>query len=160
MPDNKIYRLLGYENISRNINKVQKLLRERGTRVVLKKLGHFTAKRLTRPASKRTILKRNSIFKNLDKEALKQDIERHFSTGLFRALDEIGSDIRAVPNDVADEIIKETQTLLDNKFTVYGHLKLKFNTDHFSWRRDPLTGFEWPQILTRAQIKISKTIRY
>lgn len=124
--------------------------------MVLKKLSHLAIKKLSKPEVKRTILRRSSVVRNLDKNALKKDIKHLFSLGLLRSSDEIKSDIRKVPIDVADKIIKEAQRLLDKEVTIYGHLKLQFGTDQFSWLRDPLTGFEWPQILTRTQLINSK----
>jgi hypothetical protein len=156
MAKSKIFRLIDFERISRNLNKSQKLCREHGTKLFLKKIGHSTKKRLTKSAAKRSILKRNSIFKDIDNEVLKKDIERHLTTGIFRAGDEIELDIRAIPSDLFEKATEETQNLLDDEFTIYGHLNIKYDKDRFSWRRDPLTGFEWPQIMSRAQIKTQK----
>ena len=134
-----------FENISRNFFKIKKLSVEQGTKITFRKLVHIAAKQLTQPLIKRTLLKRNTIFRSLDKKSLKQDIECFFSIGLFRALDEIKLDIRSVPNEIADKILNEANKHLDNEFIIYGGLKLRLDSKNFSWLSDPFSAFVWPQ---------------
>ena len=139
------------KDIIRSLFKIKKLLVERGAKITFKKLIHIAAIQLSQSSLKKTILKRDAIFKNLDHKVLIQDIEHLFSIGLFHDLNKIKLEIRKVQIDVADKIINESQILLGNKFTIYGHLKLIFKKNEFSWRLDPLTGFEWSKVLNRKQ---------
>jgi Heparinase II/III N-terminus/Heparinase II/III-like protein len=136
--------MMQVENITKNLIKIQKLWREQGAGVVLRKLGYLASKQLTKPAAERTLLKRDVLLRDLDKDALYQDIAHFFSFGLLRPLEEIKSDIRRLPVDGADETLDEATRLLNNEFNIYGHLEVLHKSGRFSWLRDPLTGFAWP----------------
>ena len=96
--------------------------------------------------------KRDFLFESLNKYALLHDIERLFSFGLLRPLEEMKSDILQLPFEVVDRILGKANRLLDNEFNIYGHLEVRYKSDRFSWISDPLSDFVWPQILTYAQL--------
>jgi hypothetical protein len=148
--------MLNSDNFSKNLNKFRKLWAEKGVNIALKKALHLTKKNLSQPAYKRTSLKRDFILKSINKYDLTQDIERLLSFGLLRPLDGIKSDIHRLPVDSADKILGEATRLLNNEFKIYGHLEVQYKSSRFSWMNDPLTSFEWPQIMSRAQLKNQK----
>ena len=111
--------------------------------MVLKKIAHLVAKQFVQPPEKRTLLKRAALFQTFDKEVLNYDIDQFFSSGLLLPLERIKSDIRILPDEVADKMVTEADGLLKNRFTIYGGLKVQCDTEQFCWLRDPLSGFIW-----------------
>lgn len=155
-PGNGVSRMFICENISRNLDKIQKIWAEQGSRVVFKEVVHLASKKLAKPADKRTLLKREALLNRLDKKTLIQDMERVFSRGLLRSLNQIKSDIRSAPRQVAYSLVQEAKRLLANEFTLYGGLKVRLNKDSFSWLRDPLSGFVWPSNLSSRDVITKK----
>jgi len=150
--------MLNSKDLSRNLNKTQKIWVEYGLRMVLKKIAHLAAKQFVQPPEKRTLLKRAVLFQTFDKEVLNYDVDRFFSSGLLRPLERIKSDIRALPDEVADKIVPEADGLLKNRFTIYGNLKVEYDAKRFSWRRDPLTGFVWPRTSSATDVVRQKPV--
>jgi len=150
--------MLSSENLSRNVNKIQKMCTEHGPGMVLKKIAHLAAKQFVQPPEKRTLLKRAVLFQTFDKEVLNYDIDQFFSSGLLRPLERIRPDIHALPYEVADTIVTEADGLLKHKFTIYGNLELGYDAKRFSWRRDPLTGFVWPRTSSATDVVRQKPV--
>jgi len=144
--------MLNTDNLSINLNKLKKLWAEQGVSTVLKKAFNLAEKKLSQSADKRTLLKRDFLFESLNKDTLTHDIERLFSFGLLRPLEEMKSDILQLPFEVVDRILEKANRLLDNEFNIYDHLEVRYKSGRFSWMSDPLSGFVWPQILTHAQL--------
>jgi len=147
-----ILNTLNSDFFSINKNKTQKLWREQGAGVVIKKFHHLAMKKFAGLPAERTLLRHNEIINDLNHKDIYQDVEIIFSSGLFRALEDIKTDVRSIPIDVADRILQETRELIDDKFTIYGRFKVQFGKDQFSWLRDPLTGFKWPFDWSTIQI--------
>ena len=126
--------------------------------MVLTKIAHLASKQFFQPPEKRTLLKRAHLFQTFDKDVLSYDIDQFFSWGLFRPLNHIKGDVRSVPKEVADRIVDEAKRLLENKFTIYGGLKVQPDAEGFSWLRDPLTGFEWPCTSTLVDVTTRKPV--
>ena len=148
--------MLSRQKITRELNKVQKLWYEKGTNTVLKKAIHLTANKIGRPTSERTMIKRNSLLNGQNIERLRQDIERAFSTGLLRQSDKIKSDVRLLPDENSDLIIKEAQKILNHEFIIFGYLRANYQSNNFSWSIDPLTDFDWPRTRLGSRDKIHK----
>lgn len=148
--------MLHRTNLSKNLNKAQKLWVEHGPRIAIKKIAHVASTKFSQPSGKRTLLKRADVFNTLDKKALLADIDQLLSFGLLRPIDDIKSDIRTIPDDVAHKIVAEADRLLRKKFTIYGTLKLNYNPKGFSWQLDPLTGFIWPPTLRASNVVSQK----
>jgi hypothetical protein len=144
------------ERLSRSLNKLQKLRAEEGTRIAFKKILHVAERKFGRSAAKRTLAKRDYLFRHLDKDALRQDIESFFSAGLLRSPDEIKADVKSLPAEISESIREEANSLLKDKFTLYGYLQLCYDSKRFSWTYDPLTEFEWPHDLNRAYARNKK----
>ena len=150
--------MLNSKDLSRNLNKTQKIWVEHGPRMVLRKIAHLAAKQFAQPPEKRTLLKRAELFQTIDEDVLSQDIDQFFSSGLLRPLERIKSDIRALPDEVADKIVAEADELLKNRFTIYGGLKVRCDTEQFFWLRDPLSGFMWPGMSGPADVVTQKPV--
>ena len=145
-------------DISRNLNKTQKIWVEHGPRMVLKKIAYIVAKKFVQPPEKRTLLKSAVLFQTFDKEVLNYDIDQFFSSGLLRPLERIKSDIHALPDEVADKMVTEADELLKNRFTIYGGLKVRCDTEQFFWLRDLLSGFMWSRMLDPADVVTQKPV--
>jgi len=148
--------MLEGQKLSRNLNKIKKLWAEQGASIVFRKVVYLAGKKIAKSAEKRTLLKRDLLFENSNRDTLTNDIERVFSSGLLRSLVEIRSDVRLLPDEFAESILDEARRLLNDQFTIYGSLKVGYDSNRFSWSRDPLTDFVWPQKFTRHYVRSQK----
>jgi hypothetical protein len=137
--------MLNRQKISRDLNKFQKLWAEKGTNTVVRKIVDLATKKIGPSAIKRTLGRRDLLFKNLEMDTLRQDLENVFSKGLFRPLDEVRTDVRLIPAEYTESILNEAERILKHEFTIYGNLKVSYVPNCFSWTADPLTGFAWPK---------------
>ncbi len=144
------------ELLSRNLNKIQKLWSEQGARIAFKKILHLAERKFGQPAAKRTLAKRDLLFKNLDKDALRQDMEFFFSAGLLRPIKKIKSDVKSLPAEISESIRDEADKILNGEFTLYGNLQVWYASNRFSLTYAPLTEFKWPQNLSRVYTRNQK----
>ena len=135
---------------SRNFSKFQRLWLEQGAKIALKKTVHRAEKKFGQPSEKRTLVKKDLLFKDLDQDALRRDVESFFSAGVLRSPGKIRSDVKSLPSKIARQIRDEADRLLKDEFTLYGHLQLSYDSKSFSWTYDPLTGFNLPLNLSRG----------
>ena len=140
--------MLDNHKILRNLRKIKKLYREEGAEIALKKIAHISRIKITRNADMKTRIKRDIIFKNVNLDALTADIDNYFSNGLIRSIKDIRSDVIKLPNRYAGLLIDEANDIIKNEFVIYGHMKVKYDSDSLIWSRDPLSGFIWPQKLS------------
>jgi hypothetical protein len=139
--------MMTYQRITLAKNKLQKFRGEQGTIIFFEKALLLLVKKLNPFAKKQILNKRNLLLNKLDEDILLNDLNQLFSLGLFRPLEKIKNDIRSMPHEHAKAIFVEAKRLLDDSFTIYGHLHLKRDSDRFSWRKDLLTKYEWPDLL-------------
>jgi hypothetical protein len=144
------------ERLSRNLNKIQKLWSEQGAIIAFKKILHLAERKFGQPAAKRTLAKRDLLFKDLDADALRQDMEFFFSAGLLRPPDKIKSDVKSLPAEISESIRDEADRILKNEFTLYGYQQVSYDSNRFSWTYDPLTEFKWPRNLSRVYARNQK----
>ena len=142
---------MGTEDLLRNINKIKSLHAAHGSRIVLKKICHLVLTKLTGSTQQKTLTKRKRLFSKVNKETLRKDLERIFTKGLLRPLDDIKADVHFLPSEYAAEIIAEADRIVENHFVLYGSLKVKIDKE-WGWRRDPLTDYLWPDMISAANI--------
>lgn len=131
-------------NLSNYLNKVRKIWAEQGIIIVLRMALHFARKKYLPKSNKKIQLKRNSLMRALDFEVLKNDVKCLFSSGLFRPLEEVRSNLQSLPTELVKKTVNEADRLLENEFIIYGHLKLRYEVERFSWLLDPINGHVWP----------------
>jgi len=154
----KILRMFDSYNLSRNLNKIQRIWTEKGLRIAQRKLFHIATKSLRQSSKKRTLQKRNVVFRTIDEEVLNKEVERFFSCGLWRSPNEIKLEIKSLPSAFTDRMVQEGKRISENEFILYGHLKVRVVVEKFSWLRDPLTGFVWPLNVHSAMVGTQKPV--
>ena len=102
--------MLNRQKILRDLNKIQKLWAEKGTNTVFRKIFHLATKKIGQSAIRRTLDRRDLLFKNLEMDTLTQDLENVFSKGLLRPLDEVRTDVRLIPAEYIESILNEAET--------------------------------------------------
>lgn len=154
----KILRMFDTYNLSRNLNKIQKIWAEQGLRSAQRKLFHIATKSLRQSSKKRALQKRNIVFRTIDEEVLNREVERFLSCGLWRSPNEIKLEIKSLPSAFVDRMVKEGKRIAENEFILYGHLKVQFVSERPYWLRDPLTGFVWPLEVHSAMVGTQKPV--
>lgn len=128
--------------------KIQKLWAEQGTGIFLKKVIQLFFKKINRASNLKTIRKCESLFHSANAIELIHDIEFVFNHGLFRSISEVKSDLRLLVPKFREHLIAEADKIIANRFVLYGTLSVSSNSESFSWRTDPITGYPWPENLT------------
>ena len=103
------------ERLSRNLNKIQKLWSEQGAIIAFKKILHLAERKFGQPAEKRTLTKRDLLFKDLDTDVLRRDVESFFSAGILRPPDKIKSDVKSLPAEISEAIRDEADRIFKRK---------------------------------------------
>ncbi len=142
------------ERLSRNLNKIQKLWSEQGARIAFKKILHLAERKFGQPAAKRTWQKEIYFLRDLDRDALRRDVES--LSRLLRPPEKIKSDVKSLPAEISESIRDEADRILNGEFTLYGYLQVWYASNRFSWTYDPLTEFKWPQNLSRVYARNQK----
>lgn len=148
--------MLNRHKISRDLRKTRKLWSEQGVNSFFRKIAYFTVKKIFQSAAKRTLAKRDSLFKNIEMDTLTQDLENVFSTGLLRPLDEVRADVKLIPAEYMELTLNVARRVIKNEFTIYGNQTISYESGQFSWSYDPLTGFVWPKSLFDDPIRFRK----
>ena len=136
-----------YHRIRLTKNKFQKFRTEQGTIHFIEKASLLIARKFNPFARKQILNKRNQLFKKINDDILVEDLNQLLSLGLFRPVENIKNDICRFPDNYAKLIFSEAKGILEDNFTLYGHLSIPPASDRFSWRIDPLTKYEWPDFL-------------
>lgn len=130
--------------------KIQRLWVEQGKKNFLKKMVQFFFKKIFPASNKKTLRKCQALFQIAKSQELIDDIELLFHKGLFRALSDIKSDLRIIGSKFEELLIIEADRIMANQFVLYGMLSVSPNFKFLSWRTDPISGYTWPDNLTRG----------
>ena len=152
----EVLRMFDIDSLSRNLYKFQKIWIEQGSSIAFRKLFHITKRSIRQSSKERTFQKRDYVFGNIDEEGLTLELDRFFSYGLCRSLNEIKSEIKSLPDAFKDKLLQDGKRIYENEFILYGHLKARQCSENFSWLRDPLTGFFWPLNIRSTMVAIQK----